>query len=119
MERNYAMALWKSIERGNNPKAAVSALIQSLQTHGRSALLPRVIAAFKRVSERELRRNETRVLVADQKDALDAMKAAGVSQAEVCVDASLIGGWRIERSETLIDASYKKMLLDMYNRATS
>ncbi len=36
---------------------------------------------------------------------------------ETRVDETLIGGWRLEGREHLIDASYKHYLLDMYNRA--
>ena len=37
---------------------------------------------------------------------------------KVRVDDSLIGGWRLEGRERLIDASYKELLLSIYNRAT-
>jgi len=35
------------------------------------------------------------------------------------VDESLIGGWRLEGKETLVDASYKRELLELFNRSVN
>jgi F0F1-type ATP synthase delta subunit len=55
------------------------------------------------------------VYVARKEDAKQAPQAA---HARVIIDDSLIGGWRMVNGNTLIDASYKKQLLDMYRGAT-
>jgi F0F1-type ATP synthase delta subunit len=42
-----------------------------------------------------------------------------VADLKTQVDDALIGGWRLEGRETLVDHSYKSQLLSMYNRATN
>ena len=118
MEQAYAQALWKSVAGGREPKDAVAALHETLQTNNRLELMPRILRAFKRLAEEHARKTRTRLWVARQEDAKHAFKQAGVTEADVCVDESLIGGWRLESNETLVDASYKNYLLDMFNRAT-
>ena len=51
------------------------------------------------------------------KDVLADMNAS-TKDVSVKVDESLIGGWRLEGREMLVDASWKKSLLSIYNRAT-
>jgi len=119
LETSYAQALWKMAEKGTDPKKAVSSLSESLKKNGRAELMPRILRAFKRLAQLEEKGKRARIWVARDKDAHSAMKASGAGEADVCVDESLIGGWRLEKGETLIDASFKKMLLDMYNRAIS
>ena len=117
MEHAYAQALWQTVEKGEDPKKAVASLLEVLKKHGRSELMPRIFGAFKRLSEQEANKKRNRVWIANEKDAAPAMKASGVNEADVCVDETLIGGWRLEQQETLVDVSFKKMLLDMYNRS--
>lgn len=118
MEQAYAGALIRLIEQGASPKDAVAAVAKALRARGREALLPRVSKAFERLAARTAARTQTRITVAQKEDAAHAQKAAGVSHAEVVVDDSLIGGWRIEKEGMLVDDSYKRHLLDMYYRAT-
>ncbi len=118
MEKAYAQALLKSVQAGKDPKEAVAALATLLKSQGRMEIMPRVIQAISRAAEGE-RSNRSRVYVASEKDGRAAFTESGVAEADVIVDESLIGGWRLEDGETLIDASFKKMLLDMYNRAVA
>ena len=53
----------------------------------------------------------------DIKDLLKDM-GADTHEVETKVDTSLIGGWRLEGRENLVDASFKKHLLTVYNRVT-
>ncbi len=46
------------------------------------------------------------------------MKLEGAEISNVQIDSDLIGGWRMESGEHLIDNSYKKHLLTIYNAAT-
>ena len=128
MEETYAQALWQMIEAGMQPKKAVHALVESVQAHGRDALLPRIARAFGRIAERQMRKNALIISVAHEKDANKAkrqakemLEEAGVDpkDIEVRIDDTLIGGWHLEGRGTLIDNSFKKSLLDMYNAATS
>ena len=119
MENNYALALWKSVENGMEAKKAVHSLLESLKTSGRTTLMPRILRAFERLAEREAKQSRERIFVAREKDGAHAKHAAGSQHAQVHVDETLIGGWRLEAGETLVDASWKKYLLEMYNRAVA
>jgi len=136
MESAYAQALWKMVEGGMTPAKAVRALQETLKTHGREALLPRIASAFARIAAREAKRTGVVLTVAREKDerrarseakkyleSMDIKSAQGGSalgrDLKTQVDDTLIGGWRLEGRETLTDVSYKKALLDLYVRVTS
>ncbi len=127
MEIAYAQALWDVIAGGGNPKQAVASVRESLVANGRQHLLPRIVRAFKRIAERELRKSRVTLSVASKKDLTavprtfnKVFKQAGIDtkHIETVIDESLVGGWRLEGQEQLIDASYKKQLLEIYNRVT-
>ncbi len=128
METAYAQALWKMVEGGMTPVKAVRALQETLKVHGREALLPRIGSAFARIAQREAKRNDIVLTVAREKDERHAHKevkpllaAMGIETKDLKtqVDDTLIGGWRLEGREQLVDASYKNQLLELFNRATA
>ena len=127
MEQAYAQALWQIIESGTQPKKAVHALVESLKAKNREALLPRIARAFERLAERQMRKNAVVVSVAREKDAHAAKREAkkllaeiGASAKElgIHIEENLIGGWRLEGKGILVDRSFRKQLLEMYNHAT-
>jgi F0F1-type ATP synthase delta subunit len=127
MEQAYAQALWQMVEKGKTPQEAVGALKKLLDVRGRAALLPRIAKAFRRLAAREAGRNNFTLTVAREKDAKSALRAVEkvltelkIADVDVCevVDESLIGGWRLEGRGVLIDNSWKKALLSIYNRVT-
>lgn len=126
MQEAYAQALWKLI-RSKNPKEAVHALHEMLVRLGRASLLPKIGRVFARIAERDRARNDVVLRVAREKDERTAHKAIKEILAEMKVDSkdvatrvddTLIGGWRLEGREHLVDSSFKKHLLSIYNRAT-
>ena len=128
MEHAYAEALMKLIEGGMQPKKAVRSLAESLQRAGRLALLPKICRAFARLTERTAAKQTVTLSVAREKDirkaltqAKDALKQLGTKSGDVVsrVDDTLIGGWRLEGRERLVDTSWKKDLLSIYNRSTT
>ncbi|MBI5469907.1 hypothetical protein HY968_01100 [Candidatus Kaiserbacteria bacterium] len=100
-----------------DPKKAVESLKLMLARQGRSKLLPRIARALGRIDERQ-KATRPRVYVADEKQARQAFAESGISAADVCVDETLIGGWRLEDGERLVDNSFKKHLLNIYSNAT-
>ena len=116
MEKLYAQALWKAIENGRSPKEAIESLAKILKRQGRIDLMSKIAKAFARLAEANRSRG-ARIYVAQRHDAVHAMKAAGVEKADICVDESLIGGWRLEGAGQLVDRSFKKYLLDIYNES--
>lgn len=127
MEKAYAEALWQIVENGEKPKEAVAKLRAVLVSHGREALMPRIAREFARIAAHEGAKKSVTLTVAAEKHAAAAKRAvqgalnelgADADDLNVQVDDSLIGGWRLEGRERLQDASYKKSLLSIYNRAT-
>ena len=115
----YAHAIRRILENGKTPKDAVSAVLSSLEASGRAALLPHIARAFQRISMREDQRERVSLIVAREGDGVEARRASGSKDAPLVIDQSLIGGWRLEDKERLVDASWKKHLLSIYNRATT
>ena len=123
MEQAYAMALWKVIENGKEPKTAVAALRSALKERGRTALLSRIGRAFGRFAAREHAKNVLSITLSNirderaHKEAISALSKLNMSEAnvEVRTDDSLIGGWRLEGRGRLLDTSFKKHLLSIYN----
>ena len=127
MENAYAQALWQMVEGGTQPHEAVAALKKSLETQGRSALLPKIARAFERLAAREGRKNTMQLTVARKKDIQMALEGAKkvllqerIRETDLVesVDESIVGGWRLEGRGVLIDNSWKKSLLTIYNQAT-
>jgi F0F1-type ATP synthase delta subunit len=113
MERLYAQALWTAIEKGRSPKEAVESLLKILKRQGREDLMPRIKRAILRLAEAN-RATRPKVFVAHEKDGKHALSASGINDADIVVDESLIGGWRYEGNDEIIDRSFKKYLLDIY-----
>ena len=127
METAYAQALSKVIERGMEPGKAIAELKKSLEHSNRSSLLPKIARAFSRIAARQERKNTMTLSIARKKDAAHALRAAqtilaeqGIGETDLCeiIDESLIGGWRLEGRGLLVDQSWKKSLLSMYNAVT-
>lgn len=123
MEEVYARVLKELLDSGKNPKQAVSLVQKALGSKGASGLLPRVGRAFARLMAREERKKGIILSVADKKDEARARKEAAEfipkeAEVQVRIDDTLIGGWRLNGGGHLVDASFKKQLLSMYNHAT-
>ena len=127
MENGYAQALWNIIRGGMEPTKAVHALHEQLKKSGRVSLAPRIARAFERIAARDRAHTAVVLTVADKKHEHTARTQAAASSkidlteknVEVSIDPTLIGGWRLDARETLIDGSYKKHLLAIYRAATN
>lgn len=119
MDKAYASALWVALQKGMDPKEAVRSLHDSLARRGRASLLPQIGRSFERIAMREMQKKRSQLVVADARHEKNARKESGGKDAELVVDASLIGGWRLEDKETLKDASWKSALLSIYGTVTN
>ena len=124
MENAYAQALWTMIDKGTPQADAVRALYTYLKDRGREALMPRIAKAFERLAAKHASADTVVLSVADTRHEHSAMSAAErlvpqAKDAQVVIDKTLIGGWRLDARETLVDASYKKHLLELYRRTTN
>lgn len=115
---NYAHALMRLIEKGDTPAEAVKKLHVALENEGRTSLIPSIGRAFERCAAKQAGREKQTLVIARTKDEAKARKESGAKDAEVAIDESLIGGWRLEAGETLQDASWKNHLLNIYQLTT-
>lgn len=108
------------------PKKAVHAMREVLVKKGREVLMPRIARAFERLARREIARTRTTLTVARESDVARALREVqdiivrhGLSpDVHTVVDGTLIGGWRLEGADHLVDKSFKKNLLSIYTSAT-
>ncbi len=119
MEQAYAQALYELIQKGDKPKDAVTKIHSALVRRGRSALMPAVGKAFERLAQREAMKNRSVLLVARKSDEAKARKESGAADAELKIDETLIGGWKLFDKGELIDESWKSALLSIYHNATN
>ncbi len=128
METAYAQALWNMLADGSTPAKAIRAIRDVLTVHGREALLPRIARAFTRLAQREAQKSDIVLTVARDADIPAAKRqtkpllaelGADTQDLKTCVDDTLIGGWRLEGREHLVDSSHKKDLLSIYSHATT
>ena len=128
MEKTYAQALWILIDTGTEPKKAIHALHDHLVREGRQALMPKIATAFKKLADLRSAAGSLVLTVADKRDEHKAhkeiahvLKQLKIKDApiETVVDETLIGGWRLEGRDHLVDESHKKHLLALYTAATT
>ena len=118
MPEAYAHALARLLQTGKQPKEAVARVHQALTAAGRTSLWPHISRSFQRLAQKDAEKNRSVLFVARKSDEEKARKESGAKDAQISVDHSLIGGWRLETKETLTDASWKHHLLTMYQRST-
>lgn len=128
MEKAYAQALWDIVESGTAVAVALESLHKHLALHGRTQLLPRIAYAFARLAEAHQKSSVITLSINSAGDESAARKAcseivaslgAHAHDVQVQIDDTLIGGYRLEGRECLVDASYKKQLLSLYSQATN
>lgn len=117
MELAYAKALWELLQKGEKPKEAVTKIHSALEKRGRASLLPAVGRAFERLAQREALKHRSVLVVARESDEAKARKESGAQTAELAVDETLIGGWRLFSRGELRDESWKSALLSIYTNA--
>lgn len=127
LQDTYATVLMRLVGKGQNPKDAIHSLSEVMARRGHSALLPKVTRAVARIAERAKRTQGVVLTIANKKDENNAkheiasiLKDMGIQEEDIetRVDETLIGGWRLEGRERLIDASHKNALLTMYEKIT-
>ena len=113
---SYAQAILELLGKGERPKSIVSNLYNVLEAQGRKAFLTHIARAFTRAAARDMQKNRSVLVVARKKDEKQARKSSGAKNAQLLIDENIVGGWRFENKEELIDASHKKHLLSIYNQ---
>lgn len=119
MEQAYAQALWELLQRGEKPKEAVTKIQKALSVRGRASLMPAVGRAFERLAQRETLKTRSVLVIARKGDEHKARKESGAKDAELHIDETIIGGWKLFDKGQLRDESWKSALMSIYNSATT
>ena len=124
MEHAYASAILSLIRKGAAPEAAVAAVREALLRRGRLKLFPKIAGAFLRLAAKEEASRAATLTIAKEEDREAALAEARRHVPEgsaitVRIDPSAIGGWRLVAGGTLVDATFKKHLLSIYDRTVS
>lgn len=115
---HYAHALIRLIAGGETPGKAVQKTHELLIRQKREHMFPQIARAFARIMQKEEMKHREVLLVARKHDEARARKETGAKNAELVLDETLIGGWRLEAKGMLEDASWKSALLDIYKAVT-
>lgn len=118
MPESYAHALIAAA-RTHGAEQAVAGLARTLKGKGREKLLSRIARLVARHALVEERRPKELVVVASEERVPEAKKEAGLPNASVAVDPTLVGGWRSFAHGVLTDASYKRHLTNLFTRITA
>ena len=96
-----------------------------LTARGHLKLLPHIQSALQRISQARERRENIRVSTRSPeahrrfRGSIETyVKEFGGQNTDVeeIIDENIIGGFRIEGKDHLVDASYRKMLLELYKK---
>lgn len=121
MEKEYALALSRSIKEGTDETILVAGLMKHLKAEGRTKLLGGILRELKAVQAKSEKLSSV-IEVASPEEvpaALEAAKSAGIVVGETVINPSLIKGWRIRSEGTLTDRSAKQALVDLYQKITN
>ncbi len=126
MKNVYATALVENILAGVSPETALANLKMLLQSRGHSRLWSQILKTAKRELVNKLERTSPQVVVADAdhkhldvaiKEALTLLGATDESYL-VKIDKTLGGGFSLRVRGQLIDKSYKRTLINLYEKIT-
>jgi len=123
----YAKALF-GLSRGKNhneQQDLVVRLLRVLKSNGHIKLLPAILREYERIEYAQRKKRGAVLSVAKlthqeklKRDINLYRNQLGLAEKkiEVKIDAHLIGGFTLQTENTIADASYKKMLLELYRR---
>jgi F0F1-type ATP synthase delta subunit len=126
MKQAYITAIVKTLLEGKEVESVLKSTKQLLAKKGHECLWPAILQGTLRELEKSGQDNVPQVTVAkDTKEQsskiLEALKTLGLeadATYDVSVDDSLIGGFIVRYKDRMIDASYKRALVDLYRNVT-
>jgi F0F1-type ATP synthase delta subunit len=125
MKEAYIIALTDALLSSTDTETVLVNTKAVLEKKGHMRLWPSVLKGTMQALNKRLSDSQPEVLVAKPgtagdamlKAALEAVGAESASHKEV-VDETIVGGFVLRFKDKLVDASYKRALLDMYRRVT-
>ncbi|MBT9167965.1 MAG: ATP synthase subunit delta [Syntrophomonadaceae bacterium] len=126
MKQSYVTALTNSILGGIAVEEALTNVKMLLIRRGHQRIWPQILRATKRVLEARLKSSVPQVAVAKSgtvpaetiKSALLAISVAENDAHTITEDSTLVGGFTARFKGTLLDKSYKRVLVDLYRNIT-
>lgn len=115
LKQDYQKAFLSLLESGEDVDKTIKRVKVVMEKRGHSGLLLSVFKSTLRELDRTSVAKTPRLTVAREKDV--RRYADGHKEAEVIIDPHLIGGYRFEQNNTMIDQSYKTKLLNWYRVA--
>lgn len=119
---SYAQALQGALKEGMSVEDALKGLDRTLARHGHEKLKADILEELVRLMETERKSATNKLLVARDGDVATMsaqVKTRGDAPLDIAVDPTLIGGYVLQQSDTRIDKSYKRALLDLYGNIIS
>ena len=127
----YAEALTEALS-GKNEKEAEKVLArfyEVIKAHGHTGLLPFIPAELEKIEVRAQAHREAILVTADTKSRTkwvhaydhyftEALLPLDTTRRDV-VDETIIGGYQIRTKDLLIDSSYKRSLIELYQNITN
>lgn len=124
MHKKYAKALFELLTQSKDAQEqdkVLDAFFVLLKKQNKEKMLHKIFFELQRLSAK-LDKTAPKVKIASDKfrqAALEKAKTMGLDETSVTEDPSLIGGFRIDTGSEVYDASYKRYLLDLYNKLSS
>lgn len=120
----YAQTLFEA-SQADDFDAFFKKFIGFLESRDEQKLLPKIVAAVADLEEKRDAGSKTIITVASKGDVTkfsEELKSMSdsfdVSEATIVEDPNIVGGYIARSSTAMIDASYRKGLLEMYQRLT-
>lgn len=125
MKKAYVSALIASILAGQPVETALANLRTLLVKRGHARLWSQILKATERELTVKLARVTPRVTLAKE-GSVDAATITGAlavlgtadAQYDVSIDETLVGGFTVRVGDRVIDKSYKRMLINLYEKIT-
>lgn len=127
----YAEALYRALEgkKEKDVDKVVARFYEVMRAHGHQGLIKQIPHEFKKIGERAERDGEVTLVTANAKSRTkwahaydhyerEGLIAKGAERKDV-VDETIIGGYQIRTKDLLIDSSYKRSLIELYQNITN
>ena len=121
MPKKYARALFELLKEKDVKDDVIKRFLAYLDAKSKLKLLPKILHELEKLIEADAKR-APQILLGNEKAKDAALKTAdmlGVKEAPVKTDEKLIGGFMIKGQNFLWDASYRRFLLDLYEKLKS
>ncbi|OHA83419.1 MAG: hypothetical protein A2937_03815 [Candidatus Yonathbacteria bacterium RIFCSPLOWO2_01_FULL_47_33b] len=127
----YAEALAGALV-GKNEKEAekvVARFYEVIKAHGHTGLLPFIPAELEKIEARAQAHREATLVTADAKSRTkwshaydhyyrETLLPLDATRKDV-IDETIIGGYQIRTKDLLVDSSYKRSLIELYQKITN